>query len=93
MIYYSKTLFSLFNYYDNQKESYSIALMVVFFIKYQIIQINIQIVNNTEYLEELFISLLQYYNNFTEEFSLLLIGNEDIIENGDFLELKQSKKS
>jgi hypothetical protein len=93
LIYYSKTLFSLINYYDNQKESYSIALMVVFFIKYQIIQINIQIVNNTEYLEELFISLLQYYNNFTEEFSFVLIGNEDIIENGDFLELKQSKKS
>ena len=69
--------------------------MVVFFIKYQIIQINIQIVNNTEYLEELFISLLQYYNNFTEEFSFVLIGNENenIIENGDFLELKQSKKS
>ena len=67
--------------------------MVVFFIKYQIIQINIQIVNNTEYLEELFISLLQYYNNFTEEFSFVLIGNEDIIENRDFLELKQSKKS
>ena len=93
MIYYSKTLFSLIDYYDNQKESYSIAWMVVFFIKYQIIQINIQIVNNTEYLEELFISLLQYYNNFTEEFSFVLIGNEDIIENGDFLELKQSKKS
>ena len=96
LMYYSKTLFSLSEYYENQKEnlnSYSIVLMVVFFIQYQIMQINIQTVNSPEYIGELFINLLQYYNNFTEGFVFVRTGIEDIIENRDFLELKQSKKS
>ena len=96
LMYYSKTLFSLSEYYENQKEnlnSYSIVLMVVFFIQYQIMQINIQTVNSPEYIGELFINLLQYYNNFTEGFVFVRTGIEDIIENRDFLELKQSKNS
>ena len=96
LMYYSKTLFSLSEYYENQKEnlnSYSIVLMVVFFIQYQIMQINIQTVNSPEYIGELFINLLQYYNNFTEGFVFVRTGIEDIIENRDFLELKQAKKS
>ena len=96
LMYYSKTLFSLSEYYENQKEnlnSYSIVLMVVFFIQYQIMQINIQTVNSPEYIGELFINLLQYYNNFTEGFVFVCTGIEDIIENRDFLELKQSKNS
>jgi len=96
LMYYSKTLFSLSEYYENQKEnlnSYTIVLMVVFFIQYQIMQINIQTVNSPEYIGELFINLLQYYNNFTEGFVFVRTGIEDIIENRDFLELKQSKKS
>jgi DNA polymerase sigma len=96
LMYYSKTLFSLSEYYENQKEnlnSYTIVLMVVFFIQYQIMQINIQTVNSPEYIGELFINLLQYYNNFTEGFVFVRTGIEDIIENRDFLELKQSKNS
>ena len=97
LMYYSKTLFSLSDYYDGQKEnlnSYSIVLMVAFFIQYQIMRLNIQTVNNPEYLGELFVSLLQYYNKYeTEEFVFVRTGIEDILENGDFLELKQSKRS
>lgn len=97
LMYYSKTLFSLSDYYDGQKEnlnSYSIVLMVVFFIQYQIMQLNIQTVNNPEYLGELFVGLLQYYNKYeTDEFVFVRTGIEDILENVDFLELKESKRS
>ena len=95
LMYYSKTLFSLSDYCDGQKEnlnSYSIVLMVVFFIQYQLMHINIQTVNNPEYLGELFFRLLQYYNNYeTKEFVFVRTGIEDIIENGDFIELKQKQ--
>ena len=97
LMYYSKTLFSLSDYYDSQQEnlnSYSIVLMVVFFIQYQIMQLNIQTVNNPEYLGELFVGLLQYYNKYeTDEFVFVRTGIEDILENVDFLELKESKRS
>ena len=95
----SNTLFSLNSYSDNGKEnlnSYSIILMVVFFFQYQIMQTNVEYVNNQENLGKLFINFLKYYNTYEQKekgFVFPRIGMEDILENDDFLELKQSNSS
>ena len=96
LLKYANTLFSLSGYSENQKEklnSYSIILMVVFFIQFQIMHTNIEIINNRENLAELFMSFLVYYNKFDQNekgFIFVRTGLEDTLENSDFLKLKES---
>ena len=95
----SNNFFSLFSYCDNGKEninSYSIILMVAFFFQYQIMQTNVEYVNNQENLGKLFINFLKYYNTYEQKekgFVFPRVGMEDILENDDFLQLKQSNSN
>ena len=70
--------------------------MVAFFFQYQIMQANIEYVNNQENLGKLFINFLKYYNTYEQKekgFVFPRVGMEDILENDDFLQLKQSNSS
>ena len=96
---YSNTIFSLSSYSENPKEnlnSYGIFLMVVFFIQFQIMHVNIEKINNPEYLGELFMNFLIYYNNYDQNekgYIFVRTGLEDTLENDDFLFLKETKSN
>ena len=95
----SNTLFSLSSHSDNRIQclnSYSIILMVVFFIHYQIMKVKMEKVNNPEYLGDLFINFLLYYHAYDpneEGFIFVRTGIEDSLENDDFLFLKDTQSS
>ena len=93
----SNTLFFLSGYSENKKEnlnSYSIILMVVFFIQFQIMHVNMEQINSSEYLGELFMNFLIYYSNYDQNetgFIFARTGLEDTLENVDYLLLKETK--
>ena len=99
LLKYSNILFSLSCFAENPKEnlnSYSIILMVVFFIQSQIVKMNIEYVNNPEKLGELFINFLYFYYNYDQSekgYIFVRIGIEDSLENADFLLLQESKSN
>ena len=99
LLKYSNILFSLSGFAENSKEnlnSYSIILMVVFFIQSQIVKMNLEYVNNPEKLGELFINFLYYYYNYDQSekgYIFVRIGLEDSLENADFLLLQESKSN
>ena len=96
---FSNILFSLYSFSETSKEninSYSIVLMVAFFIQYQIMQFDMGKVNNPEFLGELFLKFLNYYYNYDQNekgFIFVRTGIEDSLGNDDFLLLKQLKCS
>ena len=99
LLKYSNILFSLSGFAENPKEnlnSYSIILMVVFFIQSQIVKMNIEYVNNPEKLGELFINFLYFYYNYDQSekgYIFVRIGIEDSLENADFLLLQETKSN
>ena len=99
LLKYSNQLFSLSGYSEKKKEnlnSYSIMLMVTFFIQFQIMQSNIKTVNSQENLGELFINFLTYYSNYDQNekgFIFVRTRLEDTLENADFLVLKESQSN
>ena len=88
----SNTLFSLSNYNNpsDTLNSYSIILMIVYFLQIQLMGRTIEMINNRDYLGELFINFLMYYANFeSKEKSYIFVrtGLKDSIENDDYLHL------
>ena len=93
---YANTLFSLSGFSENEKDnlnSYSVILMVAFFIQFHIMERNKETVNNPKNLGELFINFLIFYINYNQEFIFVRQGLEDTIENSDFLLLKESQSN
>jgi len=95
----SNTLFSLSNYssYSNNLQetlnSYSIILMIVYFLQLQIMGNmgrTVEMINNPENLGELFINFLLYYVNFDyneKNYIFVRTGLKDLLENDDYLHL------
>ena len=88
----SNTLFSLSNYNTASEtlNSYSIILMIVYFLQIQLMRTTIETINNPDYLGELFINFLIYYAHFdSKEKSYIFVrtGLKDSIENDDYLHL------
>ena len=95
----SNTLFSLSNYssYSNNLQetlnSYSIILMIVYFLQLQImgnIGRTVEMINNPENLGELFINFLLYYVNFEsneKNYIFVRTGLKDLLESDDYLHL------
>ena len=95
----SNTLFSLSNYssYSNNLQetlnSYSIILMIVYFLQLQImgnLGRTVEMINNPENLGELFINFLLYYVNFDyneKNYIFVRTGLKDLLENDDYLHL------
>ena len=93
---YSNTLFSLSNYNNNSSEtlnSYSIILMIVYFLQIQLmgaIGRTMEIINNPDRLGELFINFLLYYINFDyneKNYIFVRTGLKDSLESDDYLHL------
>ena len=97
LLKYSNILFSLSDYAENSKEnlnSYSIILLVVFFIQNQIVEKNIEYVNNPDNLGELFLNFLSFYQDYDQNkkgYVFVRIGIEDSLSNADFLLLQETK--
>ena len=95
----SNTLFSLSGHSDNRMQnlnSYSVILMVVFYIHYQIMKVKMDKVNSPEYLGDLFINFLIYYHTYDQNekgFIFVRTGIEDSLENDDFLFLKETQSN
>ena len=94
----SNTLFSLSNYlyYSNNSEalnSYSIILMIVYFLQIQLMgnmRRTVEMINNPDNLGELFINFLLYYVNFDfneKNYIFVRTGLKDSLENDDYLHL------
>ena len=91
----SNTLFSLSNYSNNSPEtlnSYSILLMIVYFLQIQImgnIGRTVEMINNPDNLGELFIHFLLYYISEYNEKNYIFVrtGLKDSLENEDYLHL------
>ena len=95
----SNTLFSLSNYssYSNNIQetlnSYSIILMIIYFLQLQImgnLGRTVEMINNPENLGELFINFLLYYVNFDyneKNYIFVRTGLKDLLENDDYLHL------
>jgi len=94
----SNTLFSLshYLYYSNNSEalnSYSIILMIVYFLQIQLMgnmRRTVEMINNPDNLGELFINFLLYYVNFDfneKNYIFVRTGLKDSLENDDYLHL------
>ena len=94
----SNTLFSLshYLYYSNNAEalnSYSIILMIVYFLQIQLMgnmRRTVEMINNPDNLGELFINFLLYYVNFDfneKNYIFVRTGLKDSLENDDYLHL------
>ena len=89
----SNTLFSLSNYSNIPPEtlnSYSILLMIVYFFQLQIMGRTIAMINNPDYLGELFINFLFYYMNFDtndNKYIFVRTGLKDSLESDDYFHL------
>ena len=91
----SNTLFCLSNYSNNSLEtlnSYSILLMIVYFLQIQImgnIGRTVEMINNPDNLGELFIHFLLYYISDYNEKNYIFVrtGLKDSLENEDYLHL------
>ena len=91
----SNTLFSLSNYANNSPEtlnSYSILLMIVYFLQIQImgnIGRTVEMINNPDNLGDLFIHFLSYYISEYNENNYIFVrtGLKDSLENEDYLHL------
>ena len=89
----SNTLFSLSNYMNTSSDtlnSYSIILMIVYFLQLQLMGRNLEMINNPDNLGELFINFLLYYANFDyneKNYIFVRTGLKDSLENDDYLHL------
>ena len=90
----SNTLFSLSNYANNLPStlnSFSILLMIVYFLQFQLsMNGTVEMINNPDKLGELFINFLLYYFNFDyneKNYILVRTGLKDTLENVDYLHL------
>ena len=93
----SNTLYSLSSHSDDRTQSlnsYSIMLMVVCYIHFQIMKVKMEKVNNIDYLGDLFINFLIYYHTYEpaeKGFIFVRTGIEDSLQNDDFLYLKETQ--
>ena len=90
----SNTLFSLSNYANNLPStlnSFSILLMIVYFLQFQLsMNGTVEMINNPDKLGELFINFLLYYFNFDyneKNYIFVRTGLKDTLENVDYLHL------
>ena len=94
----SNTLFSLSNFNNNNQSetlnSYSIILMIIYFLQIHLMGKNIEMINNPEYLGELFFNFLIFYSNFDlkeKRYIFVRCGLKDSIENDDYYHLNSSE--
>ena len=89
----SNSLFYLSNYLNNSPEtlnSYSIILMIIYFLQVQLMGCSLEKINNPDNLGELFINFLLYYMNFDckeKNYIFVRTGLNDALESDEYLHL------